>query len=64
MRNAKTMSRRGFLGRGAAAGVLAGFPAIVPASALGRDGHTAPSERIVVVAVGVGEQGKIGRAHV
>ena len=57
MRNAKTMSRRGFLGRGAAAGVLAGFPAIVPASALGRDGHTAPSERIVVGAVGVGEQG-------
>src|SRR5215208_5341457 len=49
-------NRRGFL-KAVAGGLAAGFPAIVPPSALGRDGYVAPSEKIVVGAVGVGRQG-------
>jgi predicted dehydrogenase len=48
--------RRDFL-KGLAGGVAAGFPAIVPARALGRDGYVAPSEKIVMGAIGVGRQG-------
>src|SRR5262245_38946629 len=48
--------RRTFL-KTVAGGVAAGFPAIVPSSALGRDGYVAPSERIVFGAIGVGRQG-------
>jgi predicted dehydrogenase len=48
--------RRDFL-KALAAGVVAGFPAIVPSSALGRDGYVAPSERIVFGSIGVGRQG-------
>ena len=39
--------RRDFL-KAAAGGLVAGFPAIVPSSALGRDGYPAASERIVL----------------
>ncbi len=39
-----------------AAGVL-GFPTIIPASALGADGATPPSDRIVMASIGVGAQG-------
>jgi len=50
--------RRAFLGRSlAAAGGLA-FPQIVPASALGRDGSVAPSERIVLGGIGLGPRGR------
>ncbi len=54
----KKRTRREFLRRAtlAASGAI-GFPAIVPASALGADGHTAPSERILVGCIGVGPQG-------
>ncbi|HDP34348.1 MAG TPA: Gfo/Idh/MocA family oxidoreductase [Candidatus Hydrogenedentes bacterium] len=48
------INRRNFLKSAAAAAV---FPAIIPASALGRDGNTAPSERIVMASIGVGGQG-------
>ena len=48
--------RRDFL-KGLAGGVVAGFPAIIPSSALGRDGYVAPSEKIVMGAIGVGRQG-------
>ena len=48
--------RRDFL-KGLAGGVVAGFPTIIPSSALGRDGYVAPSEKIVLGAVGVGRQG-------
>ncbi len=34
------------------------FPAIIPASALGQDGATAPSERIVVGCIGAGNRGQ------
>ncbi|MHB1035541.1 MAG: Gfo/Idh/MocA family protein [Pirellulales bacterium] len=52
------VSRRCFLGRGlAAAGAAALAPQLVPASALGKDGATAPSNRINMGFVGLGGQG-------
>ncbi len=49
------MGRRSFLK--AAAGAVA-LPYIIPASALGKDGKTAPSERIVMAGVGIGNMGR------
>jgi hypothetical protein len=49
------VNRRLFLGAGAAALAV---PTIVPASALGRGGATAPSERIVLGAIGLGPRGE------
>jgi hypothetical protein len=59
------MNRRQFLraaataaiAGGAAAAGAAGFPAIVKASALGRGGAVAPSNRIVMAGIGFGMQG-------
>lgn len=51
----KTMTRRSLLDR-AIRSVVA-MPAIIPASALGRGGRRAPSERIVMGSIGVGGQG-------
>ncbi|MDW7761518.1 MAG: Gfo/Idh/MocA family oxidoreductase [Acidobacteriota bacterium] len=52
------MKRRKFLKTAAlAAAGAAGFPAIVPASALGKDGAVAPSNRIVMAGIGFGMQG-------
>ena len=52
------MNRRRFLKRAArAAAGTAAFPLVVPASALGKDGAVAPSNRIVVGCIGVGWQG-------
>ena len=48
--------RRDFL-KSLAGGVVAGFPTIVPSSALGRDGFIAPSDKIVMGAIGVGNMG-------
>src|ERR1700674_762597 len=48
--------RRDFL-KCLAGGVVAGFPTILPSSALGRDGYPAPSDKIVMGAIGVGRQG-------
>jgi hypothetical protein len=51
-------SRRAFLGQTAvasAAGVA--FPTIIPASALGRSGRPAPSNRITLAVIGTGNQG-------
>lgn len=50
-------SRRGFLKKGIAAGFAAGFPSIIPASAIGRGGRAAPSERVTVGCIGVGDRG-------
>lgn len=52
------LSRRSFLKKTVSwtAGAVA-FPTIIPASALGRGGRTAPSNRIVMGAIGVGGQG-------
>jgi predicted dehydrogenase len=51
------MTRRAFLGA-AAAGAAACAPVIVPATALGRDGRAAPSERVVLAAIGTGGKGQ------
>ena len=49
-----TSSRREFLTRACGAGAALALPAFIPARALGRDGHTAPSNRIHVGALGLG----------
>lgn len=54
--NKQLDSRRDFLRKTAAAAGICAFPAIVPASALGR-GRTAPSNRITIAHIGVGGQG-------
>jgi predicted dehydrogenase len=48
------ISRRRFL---AVAGTAVVAPTIIPASALGAEGHTAPSERVTLASVGWGMQG-------
>ncbi|MBX3747423.1 MAG: Gfo/Idh/MocA family oxidoreductase [Verrucomicrobiae bacterium] len=51
-------SRRSFLGRlGALAGGAVALPTFIPARALGRDGHTPPSDRITLGAIGIGGRG-------
>lgn len=51
--------RRKFLKKIGAAAAGAGlFPVIVKASALGRNGHVAPSDRITMVMIGSGGQGR------
>ncbi|HOW19422.1 MAG TPA: twin-arginine translocation signal domain-containing protein, partial [Phycisphaerae bacterium] len=52
------VSRREFLRCvGGAAGAAVAFPYVVPSSALGRNGTTAPSNRITVGCIGVGGMG-------
>ncbi|MHC4646186.1 MAG: Gfo/Idh/MocA family protein [Planctomycetota bacterium] len=55
----KKVSRRQFLRRasGLAVGVI-GFPYVAPSSALGKAGSIAPSNRIVMGAIGVGSMGR------
>lgn len=50
-------SRREFLKRAAVVAGATVMPAIVPSSALGRDGAVAPSERIVMGGIGIGPRG-------
>jgi hypothetical protein len=53
------VSRRGFLKRTTyIAGASIAFPYIVPSSAFGKGGRTAPSERITVGFIGVGGHGR------
>lgn len=57
-RPSSSVNRRTFLGRlGATAGAAIAMPQFIPASALGRDGAVAPSERIVLGAIGIGGRG-------
>ena len=51
---ASRFSRRSFLKRGAA---FAAAPLIVPGRVLGRDGGVAPSNRIIMGAIGIGRRG-------
>ena len=56
--NKKTLiGRRAFLKQLGCAAGAAVFPAIIPASALGRGGAIAPSERVTMGFIGVGGQG-------
>ena len=57
MPNSAKCDRRNFLRTTAAATVLGGFPTIVPASALGREGKVSPSNRITLAMIGTGNQG-------
>lgn len=58
MTSTRTISRRGFLGKGAElVGALIGFPHIVPASALGKTGKVAANNRIAMGCIGTGNQG-------
>ncbi len=52
------VSRRRFLKQSAAAGAVLGAPLYVPATALGLNGATAASERIVVAGIGLGPRGQ------
>ncbi len=52
-----SMNRRDFLKTTVAAGAGASLFTIIPASALGRNGHIAPSNRITMGCIGVGGQG-------
>ena len=55
---ARGINRRQFLSKAAgASAAVAGFPYLVASSALGLDGRAAPSDRIVMGAIGVGGQG-------
>lgn len=51
------LSRRQVLKRALAASAAFAVPTIIPASALGRGGAVAPSERIVMGAIGIGGRG-------
>lgn len=52
-----SLSRRQFLGRSAAVAGMLALPAFVPASALGKAGRVAPSNRVVMGYIGLGIQG-------
>ncbi len=56
-RNSTTFTRRQFLARGVMGAGAAALPCLIPASALGRDGAVAPSERIVMGVIGIGGRG-------
>ena len=49
--------RRGFLKAGTSASIGLGIPDIIPSSALGNDGRPAPSNRVVMAGIGLGNQG-------
>jgi predicted dehydrogenase len=51
------MDRRSFFKRSGALAAAAAAPAIIPASALGREGRLAPGDRIVMGCIGVGDRG-------
>ena len=54
------MKRRSFIKATAAA---LGFPALIPASALGRAGRPAPSDRITLGIIGYGTQGRYNTSN-
>src|ERR1035437_10346776 len=64
------ISRREFIKAAGLASTVLALPTFIPASALGRDGAVAPSERIRVGGIGLGNQGGsdfggfLGRADV
>jgi hypothetical protein len=51
------LSRRQFLKKAAVAASALAIPYYIPASALGRNGYVAPSERIVLGGIGIGGRG-------
>src|SRR5688572_24405702 len=57
MPKSANLPRRRFLKVAASAGAAVMAPQIIPSSALGRDGAVAPSERITVGGIGIGNRG-------
>src|SRR5215208_2205983 len=58
MSQTNRIDRRRFLKASVATGAAAAIaPTIIPSSALGRDGAVAPSERVVVGGIGIGNRG-------
>lgn len=51
------MKRRDFFKKSAIGSAALSIPAFIPAPVLGRDGHTPPSDKIVMGLIGVGEMG-------
>ncbi len=51
------MKRREFVKNIVKVGAVLGFPTIIPASALGKDGAVAPSQRVTMGVIGLGTQG-------
>jgi predicted dehydrogenase len=52
------LHRRRFLKAAASLSAAAMAPTVIPSSALGKDGHVPPSERIVLGGIGIGRRGK------
>ncbi len=57
MKAEKQNSRRQFIKQMGILGAVVGFPTIIPASALGRNGYVAPSNRITMATIGCGGMG-------
>jgi predicted dehydrogenase len=57
MSSQKRHDRRRFLKNSLAVGAALAAPRFIPASALGKDGAVAPSERLVVGGIGIGNRG-------
>jgi hypothetical protein len=55
---ARGVTRRSFLARALRAGALLALPQIVPGRVLGKDGGVAPSERVVLGGIGIGNRGQ------
>ena len=53
-KNSVDLTRRAFLRR---TSLALAAPTIIPASVLGRDGHVAPSEKIILGGIGLGPRG-------
>ena len=58
-----SLSRRSFIYKAAATGAMIAAPQIVSSSVLGREGNTAPSERIRVGFIGIGQHGTASGNH-
>lgn len=56
-------NRRGFLKTTFAAGAAVGVPMIVPASVLGKNGQTPPSERVNIGVIACGGRSKVVKAY-
>jgi predicted dehydrogenase len=64
MHTSAKFARRDFIRTIAAGSLAAGlFPTIIPSSALGRGGAVAPSERVAMGAIGVGDRGQDVMRH-
>ncbi len=57
MADRSRLSRRAFVKRASAAGIVTAFPSLIPASALGRERRPAAGDRIAIGCIGVGSMG-------